>query len=61
VALDVVKKDPDDNRILECAVAAASEYIVTEAALFTSPFFDKPGKLRLGVSGFLRRPPAVFK
>jgi putative PIN family toxin of toxin-antitoxin system len=29
VSLDVVKEDPDDNRILECAVTAGSEYIVT--------------------------------
>jgi predicted nucleic acid-binding protein len=29
-ALDVIKEDPDDNRILECAVAAKSDYIVTE-------------------------------
>lgn len=28
-ALDVIKEDPDDNRILECAVAAKSNYIVT--------------------------------
>jgi putative PIN family toxin of toxin-antitoxin system len=28
-ALDVVKEDPPDNRILECAVEAGSEYIVT--------------------------------
>lgn len=27
--LDVVKDDPDDNRILECAQSAHSEYIVT--------------------------------
>jgi uncharacterized protein len=27
--LDVVKADPDDNRIVECAVAAHSDYIVT--------------------------------
>ena len=27
--LDVVKADPDDNRILECAVAAGSAVIVT--------------------------------
>lgn len=27
--LDVVKADPDDNRILECAVAAGSDVIVT--------------------------------
>jgi len=29
-ALDVVKEDPDDNRILECAAAAKSDYIVSE-------------------------------
>jgi putative PIN family toxin of toxin-antitoxin system len=27
--LDVVKEDPDDNRILECALAAGSDFIVT--------------------------------
>jgi putative PIN family toxin of toxin-antitoxin system len=32
--LDVVRDDPDDNRVLECAVAAGSRYIVTgDAAL----------------------------
>ena len=28
-AVDVVKNDPDDNRILECALAAGSDYVVT--------------------------------
>jgi putative PIN family toxin of toxin-antitoxin system len=27
--IDVIKEDPDDNRILECAVAAGSDFIVT--------------------------------
>lgn len=27
--LDVVKEDPDDNKIIECAVAAGAEFIVT--------------------------------
>ena len=27
--VDVVKDDPDDNRILECAVAAQSDYIIS--------------------------------
>lgn len=27
--LDVVKDDPDDNKILECAVSSASQYIIT--------------------------------
>ncbi|MEO8660643.1 MAG: putative toxin-antitoxin system toxin component, PIN family [Bryobacteraceae bacterium] len=29
VQLDVIKEDPDDDRILECAVSAGSDYIVT--------------------------------
>ena len=29
-ALDVIKEDPDDNRILECAAAAKSDFIVSE-------------------------------
>jgi putative PIN family toxin of toxin-antitoxin system len=29
VSLDVVKDDPDDNRILECAVTSWSEFVVT--------------------------------
>lgn len=29
VQLDVVKEDPSDNRILECAVSGGSDYIVT--------------------------------
>jgi uncharacterized protein len=29
VQLGVVKDDPDDNRIVECAVSAGSDYIVT--------------------------------
>jgi len=29
VSLQVVKADPDDNKILECAVSAGSDYIVS--------------------------------
>ena len=29
VELDVVKEDPSDNRVIECAVSAGSDYIVT--------------------------------
>ena len=29
VELNVIKEDPDDNRILECAVSAGAQYIVT--------------------------------
>lgn len=27
--LDIVKDDPDDNKVLECAIASNSEYILT--------------------------------
>jgi predicted nucleic acid-binding protein len=30
VVLDVVKRDPEDNRILECSQASGSDYIVTK-------------------------------
>ena len=29
VTLDIIKEDPPDNRILECAVAAGADFIVT--------------------------------
>jgi uncharacterized protein len=29
VELDVIQEDPDDNRVLECAVSAGADYIVT--------------------------------
>jgi putative PIN family toxin of toxin-antitoxin system len=29
VRVDVIKEDPPDNRILECAIGAGSEYLVT--------------------------------
>lgn len=29
VQLDIIKEDPPDNRILECAVSAGADYIVT--------------------------------
>ncbi len=27
--MDVIDKDPDDNRVLECALAASASYIVS--------------------------------
>lgn len=30
VTLSVIKEDPDDDRILECAATAASDFVVTE-------------------------------
>jgi len=29
VQLDIIKEDPPDNRILECAVSAGADYIVS--------------------------------
>jgi len=29
VQLDAIKEDPSDNRVLECAVSAGSDYIVS--------------------------------
>ncbi len=29
IELEIVKRDPDDNRILECAQASHSDYLVT--------------------------------
>jgi uncharacterized protein len=29
ITLDIVQSDPDDNRVLECAVTAGSQFIVT--------------------------------
>jgi predicted nucleic acid-binding protein len=36
-AIDVVKEDPSDNRILECAEAGGSEFIVTGDAHLLKP------------------------
>ena len=27
--IDIIKSDPDDNKILECAIASSSDYILT--------------------------------
>jgi putative PIN family toxin of toxin-antitoxin system len=29
IAIDLIKDDPDDNRVLECAVAGGADYIVS--------------------------------
>jgi uncharacterized protein len=47
--LEVVKRDPDDNRILECAQASKSRYIVTsdkdllELSVYEGAEIIKPG------------------
>ncbi|MDP2750563.1 MAG: putative toxin-antitoxin system toxin component, PIN family [Nanoarchaeota archaeon] len=30
ITLDIVKEDPDDNKILECAVAGNADFIITK-------------------------------
>ena len=30
VTLNIIKEDPDDNRILECAATAGSDFVVSE-------------------------------
>jgi len=52
VQLYVIKEDPDDNRILECAVSAGSDYIVSgDKDLLRLKRYDA---IRiLSVSGFL--------
>jgi predicted nucleic acid-binding protein len=40
-SIEAVPEDPDDNRVLECAVAAGSSYIVTgDAALLRLAAFE---------------------
>jgi putative PIN family toxin of toxin-antitoxin system len=52
VQLDVIKEDPADNRILECAVAAGSDYIVSgDNDLLRLGWYD--GIKILSVSDFL--------
>ncbi len=42
VRVDLIKDDPDDNIILECALAADGEYIITgDSHLLTLKSFDK--------------------
>ena len=54
VILDVVKDDPDDNKILECAQSAGSEYIVTgDKDLLRLRQYD--GMPIITVSHFLRQ------
>ncbi len=42
ITVDLIKADPDDNRILECALAADVKYIVTgDPHLLNLESFDK--------------------
>lgn len=43
--LDAVKEDPDDNRILECAVDGMVDYLVSQDNHLLK--FSKYGKIRI--------------
>jgi putative PIN family toxin of toxin-antitoxin system len=51
--LDVIKADPPDNRILECAVAAKSDFIVSGDAHHVLPLVSYNGIPIVKVAAFL--------
>ncbi|MBV9305769.1 MAG: putative toxin-antitoxin system toxin component, PIN family [Acidobacteriaceae bacterium] len=53
--LDIVKSDPDDNRILECAVVAGSEAIVTGDKKHLLPLRNYQGIKIIQVSEILAK------
>ena len=53
--LNVIKDDPDDNRILECAVVAGSEAIVTGDKKHLLPIRNYQGIKIIQVSDLLAR------
>ncbi len=54
ITLDVIQTDPDDNRVMECAVAAGSEFIVSgDSDLLAIGSFD--GIAIVTASEFLAR------
>jgi uncharacterized protein len=55
VTLDAVKNDPDDNKILECAVAAGADTIVTGDKRHLLPIRSFQGISIVGVAEFLSR------
>ncbi len=52
-ALDVIKTDPSDNQILECAVAAQSNFIVSGDARHVLPIGSYAGISILKVADFI--------
>lgn len=49
VELEVVKDDPDDDKIIECAVTAGSDYIVTgDRHLLKLKQYDSIGIVKVG-------------
>ena len=53
--LEVIQADPSDNRILECAEAAKSDYIVTGDAKHILPLGSHAGIPIVRVAEFLRQ------
>jgi len=53
--LDIIKADPPDNRILECAAAAKSDYIVTGDKKHILPLRSHGGIPIVKVADFLRQ------
>ncbi len=51
--LNVIKTDPSDNRILECAIAAKSDFIVSGDARHMLPLAQYKGIPIVKVSAFL--------
>ena len=53
--LEVIQSDPSDNRILECAEAAKSDYIVTGDVRHILPLGSHAGIPKVKVADFLRQ------
>jgi len=53
--LDIIKADPSDNRILECAEAGNADYIVTGDEKHILPLGIFQGKPIVRVADFLRQ------
>jgi uncharacterized protein len=53
--LDIIKADPSDNRILECAAAAKSDYIVTGDKRHILPLGSYGGIPIVKVADFLKQ------
>lgn len=55
MTLDVVKTDPDDNKIIECAVAAGADAIVTGDKKHLLPIRSFQGIKIVEIAEFLNR------
>ncbi len=53
--LDIIEADPSDNRILECAAAAKSDYIVTGDKKHILPLGSHAGTRIVKLADFLRQ------